>query len=90
MPTYDYRCDACGHTFEKSHSIKADPIRKCPQCKKLAVKIVIGGGSGILFKGSGFYQTDYRSKSYNEAKNKDNPPAAPAPAKDTKALRNNK
>lgn len=79
MPTYDYRCAACGHHFEKSHSIKADPIRKCPKCGKFKLKIVIGRGSGVLFKGSGFYQTDYRSKSYKEAASKDKPCSPEAP-----------
>ena len=94
MPTYDYRCEACRHTFEKTHSIKAPPIRKCPKCGKLKVKIVIGRGSGVLFKGTGFYQTDYRSKSYTDAASKDKPatPTAdksastpPPPAKNDKS-----
>ena len=67
MPTYDYKCEACGHSFEVFHSIKAKPIRKCPECKKLKVKRLIGTGGGIIFKGSGFYQTDYRSDSYRKA-----------------------
>ena len=85
MPTYDYRCTACKHAFEQTHSIKVDPVRKCPKCKKLKVKMVFGAGSGIIFKGTGFYQTDYRSKSYNEAKSKDAPPAPPKDTKSTGA-----
>ncbi len=85
MPTYDYRCEACGHAFEQTHSIKAEPIRKCPKCSKLKVKIVIGRGSGVLFKGSGFYQTDYRSKSYTDAANKDKPASPLPPAKPDKS-----
>ena len=64
MPTYDYRCNACNHEFELFHSIKDKPIRRCPVCKKLKVERLIGAGSTIIFKGSGFYQTDYRSEEY--------------------------
>jgi putative FmdB family regulatory protein len=71
MPTYDYECTACEHKFEKFQSITAKSIRKCPACKKLKVKRLIGMGAGIIFKGSGFYQTDYRSSSYQEAAKKD-------------------
>lgn len=71
MPTYDYECKACGHKFEKFQSITAQPIRKCPDCKTNQAKRLIGMGAGIIFKGSGFYQTDYRSSSYNEAAKKD-------------------
>ena len=70
MPTYDYECDACGHRFELFQSIKAGPIRKCPACKKLKARRLIGIGAGVIFKGSGFYCTDYRDKSYaTSAKN---------------------
>lgn len=73
MPTYDYECDACGHKFEKFQPITARSIRKCPSCGKLKVRRLIGTGAGIIFKGSGFYQTDYRSESYRKdaAKDKD-------------------
>ncbi len=64
MPTYDYECDACDHTFEMFQSITAGHIRKCPECGKLKVRRLIGAGSTIIFKGSGFYQTDYRSDEY--------------------------
>lgn len=67
MPTYDYKCDACGHSFEKFHSITAAPIRKCPECGKLKVRRLLGTGAGLIFKGSGFYITDYRSESYKSA-----------------------
>jgi putative FmdB family regulatory protein len=63
MPTYEYVCRTCDHAFEVFHSMSAKPIRKCPQCGKLGVKRLIGAGSGILFKGSGFYETDYKKKS---------------------------
>lgn len=67
MPTYDYECTACGHTFDKFQSITAPPIRRCPKCGRRKVRRLIGTGAGILFKGSGFYQTDYRSESYKKA-----------------------
>ena len=71
MPTYDYECDACGHAFEKFQPITARSIRKCPSCGKLKVRRLIGTGAGIIFKGSGFYQTDYRSESYRKDAAKD-------------------
>jgi putative FmdB family regulatory protein len=74
MPTYEYQCAACGHAFEKFQSIKAAPIKKCPQCGKSKVKRLIGMGAGLLFKGSGFYITDYRGDSYSKAAKADAPP----------------
>ena len=71
MPTYDYECNACGHKFELFQSITAPSVRKCPACAKLKVRRLIGAGAGIIFKGSGFYQTDYRSDSYRQAAKKD-------------------
>ena len=73
MPTYDYVCKSCGHQFERFQSITAQPIRECPKCEKRSVRRVITAGAGVIFKGSGFYQTDYRSKSYQEAAKKDSP-----------------
>ncbi|QDT95779.1 FmdB family zinc ribbon protein [Gimesia aquarii] len=67
MPTYDYECSQCEHKWEEFQSITAKPLRKCPACGKLRAKRVIGAGAGIIFKGSGFYQTDYRSSSYKKA-----------------------
>src|SRR3954470_2647182 len=66
MPTYEYKCAACGHQFEKFQSITADPIKKCPECGKNKVQRLIGTGAGLIFKGSGFYITDYRDASYKE------------------------
>ena len=66
MPTYDYECDACGHKFEKFQSITAAPIKKCPVCGKNKVRRLIGTGAGLIFKGSGFYITDYRDSSYKD------------------------
>ncbi|HVX86113.1 MAG TPA: zinc ribbon domain-containing protein [Phycisphaerae bacterium] len=67
MPTYEYACEACGHQFEEFQSIKAKPIEVCPKCGKKKVKRLISGGAGFLFKGPGFYTTDYRSESYKTA-----------------------
>src|SRR2546423_15399906 len=66
MPTYEYQCDACGKKFEKFQSIKSGPIRKLPKCGKNKVRRLISTGAGLIFKGSGFYITDYRSESYKE------------------------
>lgn len=71
MPTYEYRCGNCGHEFEQFQSIKAKPLRKCPACGKNKLSRLIGTGAGVIFKGSGFYETDYRSKSYKEAEKKE-------------------
>src|SRR6185369_342669 len=71
MPTYDYECDACGHTFELFQGIN-DPLqKKCPECGKLKLRRLFGTGAAVVFKGSGFYQTDYRSESYKKAADKD-------------------
>ncbi len=67
MPTYDYVCDACKHEFEAFESIKSQPQTDCPECKAPKLRRKIGPGAAILFKGSGFYQTDYRSDSYKSA-----------------------
>ena len=67
MPTYDYVCENCGHTFEQFQAISARPLTKCPDCGSRSLKRMIGSGSGIIFKGSGFYQTDYRTESYKNA-----------------------
>ncbi len=83
MPTYDYECDACGHEFEQFQSITASPLKKCPACGKLKLRRLIGTGAGIIFKGSGFYETDYRSESYKKAAKAEKESAAPK--KDSKS-----
>jgi len=60
MPTYDYECQACGHAWELFQSMKDDPIKSCPKCKKRKAKRLMGLGAGLIFKGSGFYETDYK------------------------------
>lgn len=67
MPTYDYECDHCGHRWELFQRITEDPITKCPECGKRKARRLLGTGAAIVFKGSGFYQTDYRSESYKKA-----------------------
>lgn len=94
MPTYDYICKNCGHKFERFQSITARPLRKCPECGKISLKRLIGTGSGIIFKGSGFYQTDYRSESYKKAEKNEKPATdtdttkKETKAKDTKSDKN--
>ncbi len=66
MPTYEYECNRCGHSFEKFHSISATPPKRCPKCRG-KVRRRVGMGAGLLFKGSGFYITDYRSEGYKKA-----------------------
>lgn len=67
MPTYEYICGVCDHEFEAFQSITAKPLRDCPECGKKKVKRKIGTGAGIIFKGGGFYETDYRSESYKKS-----------------------
>ena len=66
MPTYEYECRKCGHEFELFQSITAVPLKKCPKCRGV-VRRKIGSGAGVIFKGSGFYSTDYRSEGYRKA-----------------------
>src|SRR5262245_37250847 len=65
MPTYDYKCTACGHTFDELQSFSEPPLTKCPACKKNKLERLFGGGGAIIFKGAGFYETDYRRAGTN-------------------------
>src|SRR5438094_2417197 len=71
MPTYDCVCDACEHAFEEFQSMSEEPLKKCPECGKKKLRRLFGTGAAILFKGSGFYETDYRSDSYKSAAKKE-------------------
>jgi putative FmdB family regulatory protein len=85
VPTYEYVCDACGHAFDEWQSFSAPELEKCPQCKKKKLRRLFGSGSAILFKGSGFYETDYnRGESYSKAAKADETAAAPPPAAEAK------
>jgi putative FmdB family regulatory protein len=75
MPTYEYKCGVCKHQFEAFHSIKDKPLRRCPKCGKNTLERLIGTGGAIIFKGSGFYQTDYRSESYKKGAEAEKPAA---------------
>ena len=67
MPTYEYRCDQCGHQFDELQSFKDEPLKVCPKCHQESLRRLFGTGAAILFKGSGFYETDYRSEGYKKA-----------------------
>ena len=81
MPTYDYVCDACQHAFEMTQPITASPKKKCPKCGKNKLRRLIGTGAAIMFKGSGFYQTDYRSDSYKKSAEADKPSSSTSESK---------
>ena len=81
MPTYDYRCNGCGHEFELFQAMSDSVKRKCPECKKLKLERLIGTGAAVIFKGSGFYETDYRSDSYKKAASADKKAAESKPEK---------
>jgi putative FmdB family regulatory protein len=83
MPTYDYVCDGCEHEFELFQSMTESVKRKCPECGELKLRRLIGPGAGVIFKGSGFYQTDYRTDSYKKAADAEKK-AAEAKPKDKK------
>ncbi len=76
MPTYDYECDACQHAWELFQKITDDPIQKCPQCGKKKARRLFGTGAAIMFKGSGFYETDYRSAAYKKSAKADSKSSA--------------
>src|SRR6266404_1230640 len=80
MPTYDYVCDACDHKFEMYQPITENAKRKCPECKKSKLRRLFGTGAAVMFKGSGFYQTDYRSDAYKKQASADKSAAEGKPA----------
>lgn len=84
MPTYDYNCNACNHSFELFQHITEKPIKKCPSCGKLKAQRAIGTGGAIIFKGSGFYQTDYRSEEYKTKAKKESEGTKPEAKTETK------
>ncbi len=85
MPTYEYKCKQCGHIFEVFQSMTAEPVKTCPKCQG-EVKRLIGAGAGPIFKGSGFYQTDYKNKpSSTPAKKNTVPPAKKGPSTSNKS-----
>lgn len=85
MPTYDYVCQACKHRLEIFQTMSESPKKKCPKCGKQKMQRQIGAGAAILFKGSGFYQTDYRSSSYSEGAKKDSAGAQAKPKESASA-----
>jgi len=85
MPTYDYECDSCGHTAEHFQAITAEPLKKCPECKKPKYRRLFGAGAALVFKGSGFYQTDYRSDGYKKAAAADKPAESSGPSSESKS-----
>ena len=78
MPTYEYACKACGHSCDIFQSIMDKPLKKCPECGRRSFERKIGAGAGFIFKGSGFYETDYRSESYKSDARKDKEPSTPS------------
>lgn len=80
MPTYEYRCGDCSHEFESFQSITAEPLSECPECGGV-IERLISGGAALLFKGDGFYITDYRSESYKAGEKKDKEAAKSAEPK---------
>jgi len=89
MPTYEYECGACAHQFEEFQSIVEKPLKKCPKCGKRKLRRLFGTGTAILFKGGGFYQTDYRSESYKSAAKADQEASKPAAETNSKASSEN-
>lgn len=83
MPTYDYECDACGHKQEVFQNISDPLLEKCPKCKKKKFRRLFGAGGGVIFKGSGFYTTDYRGDSYTKAAAADKPSESTSSSSDS-------
>lgn len=76
MPTYEYECQKCGHRFEQFQNMMEEPLKRCPKCR-CKLRRLVGAGAGVIFKGSGFYETDYRSRSYKEGAEQEKGGGAP-------------
>jgi putative FmdB family regulatory protein len=86
MPTYEYACQKCDHEFEQFQSMRDEPLKKCPKCKKPSLRRLVGGGAGLIFKGTGFYITDYKNKGAGKKEGGgDSKPAETKPAGDSKS-----
>lgn len=85
MPTYEYACQKCGHEFEQFQSMRDEPLKKCPKCGKPALKRLVGGGAGLIFKGTGFYITDYKNKGGGKKEGGESKSSESKPAADTKS-----
>ena len=85
MPTYEYRCKSCGHEFEEFQSMSADPLVMCPKCANPSLKRLMSSGVGLVFKGSGFYQTDYKKSGASSNSTSSKTKAKPAPKTETKS-----
>ena len=90
MPTYEYECAKCGHEFEQFQSMRDEPLKKCPACKKAGLRRLVGGGAGLIFKGTGFYITDYKNKSGGAKKDGDSKSSKPAESKPAATTSDNK
>jgi len=90
MPTYEYECPKCGHAFELSQSMSDERLTKCPKCKKAGLRRLVGGGAGLIFKGSGFYITDYKNKKGTADKDGGSKPSKPADSKPAATSSDNK
>lgn len=80
MPTYEYACPKCGHEFEQFQSMRDEPLKKCPKCRKTGLKRLVGSGAGLIFKGTGFYITDYKNKTGKKEGAGEGKPAESKPA----------
>ena len=85
MPTYAYECQDCGHGFEKFQSMSANSLRRCPECGERKLQRLIGPSAALIFKGSGFYETDYRSESYKSGAKKESEASKPKESKESKS-----
>jgi putative FmdB family regulatory protein len=84
MPTYDYTCSGCGHRFERFESLNDDGAKACPKCGKKKARRMLGTGVGLIFKGSGFYTTDYKRSSSGESGKSGEPEKKKAAGKEKK------